>query len=82
MFGDRPTALKVLDIAATASNKLAVKVAGLSGRSYRLRWRGSAVLTNIYGATAKDEQSGWKWIEVTMPAGDGWQTQTIELEFK
>jgi hypothetical protein len=40
------------------------------------------VLTNIYGATAKDEQSGWKWIEVTMPAGDGWQTQTIELEFK
>ncbi|HEX4945625.1 MAG TPA: GH116 family glycosyl hydrolase [Blastocatellia bacterium] len=81
-IGERTTSLKVLDITAPASNKLTVKVEGLARQSYNLRWRGGAIMTKLSGATAKGEKDGWKLLEVTMPAGEGWQTKTIELEFK
>jgi len=81
-IGDRTTSLKVLDITSPASNRLAVKVEGLAGQSYRLRLRGGAVLAKISGATANGEKDGWKLIEVMMPVGEGWQTKTVELEFK
>ena len=81
-IGDRTTSLKVLDITSPASNKLTVKTEGLAGKSYNLQWRGGAVLTKLSGAMTKGERDGWQLIEVTMPAGEGWQTKTIELEFK
>ena len=80
--GDRTSSLKVLDISSPTNNKLVVQIEGLAGRSYPLRWRGNAVLSQLSGATSKGEVGHWKMIEVTMPAGDGWQTKAIELEFK
>lgn len=84
-LGERTTSLKVLDVTTPTTNRLAVKLEGLAGRSYTLRFRGGMTIVSAQGGTIKGEEEGWKLIEVASPASsnnDTYQTRLLELTLK
>jgi hypothetical protein len=84
-LGNRTTSLKILDVAALAPNRLALRIEGLAGRKYTLRTRGGHLVQEVAGGVLKGEEGGWRQVEVTFPAADHhdhYQIRTLELRLK
>ena len=84
-LGERTTSLKVLEVTTPTTTRLSVKLEGLPGRSYLLRFRGGLTVQTVQGGTLKGDDSGWKLIEVSFPASgnnDSYQTRMLELTLK
>lgn len=84
-LGERTSSLKVLEAAMPGTNRLAIKLEGLTGRSYTLRFRGGLSIVSAQGGTVKGDESGWKLVEVTFPGSgnnDAYQTRLLELTVK
>lgn len=84
-LGERTTSLKVLEAATPGTNRLTLKLEGLNGRSYTLRFRGGLSVVSAQGGTIKGDEGGWKWIEVAFPSSannDAYQTRLLELTVK
>ena len=81
-LGERTTSLKVLEAATPGTNRLTIKLEGLTGRSYTLRFRGGFSVVSAQGGTIKGDEGGWKLIEVAFPSSastDAYQTRLLEL---
>lgn len=84
-LGERTTSLKVLEVSTPTTTRLSVKLEGLAGRSYTLRFRGGMNILSAQGGTLKGEDGGWKLVEVAFPLSgksDTYQTATLELTLK
>lgn len=84
-LGERTSSLKVLEVTTPALNRLAVKLEGLSGRTYTLCARGGMSILSAQGGTLKNEDNGWKLIEVAFPASgndEAYQSRNLELSLK
>lgn len=84
-LGERTTSLKVLEVSTPTTTRLSMKLEGLAGRSYTLRFRGGMNILSAQGGTLKGEDGGWKLVEVTIPRSDKsetYQTATLELTLK
>lgn len=80
--GERTTSLKVLEVTTPATNRLMLKVEGLAGHGYELRFRGGMSILNVQGGKLKSEADDWKLIEVAIPASNEsnkYQSATLEL---
>lgn len=87
--GERTTSLKVLDVMTPATNRLSVKLEGLPGRSYAIRFRGGLNILAAQGGTLRGDDNGWKLIEVAFPSSgtatggnDSYQARVLELTLK
>ncbi|MFN0111347.1 MAG: amylo-alpha-1,6-glucosidase [Blastocatellia bacterium] len=84
-LGERTTLLKVLEVTTPTTTRLSVKLEGLPGRSYLLRFRGGLSIASAQGGTLKGDDGGWKLIEVAFPAtgnNHAYQTRSLELTLK
>lgn len=84
-IGDRTASLKVLEVTTPTTNRLAVKLEGLSGRNYLLRVRGVMSILSAQGGVLKGEENGWRLIEIAFPTAEGnetYQARTLELTLK
>ncbi|MGH9799928.1 MAG: hypothetical protein ACRD82_06140, partial [Blastocatellia bacterium] len=89
-IGERTTSLKVLEVATPSTTRLTVKLEGLSGHTYTLRFRGGMGIVSAQGGTVKGQDGGWKLIEVAFPVpgnpasgnNDTYQARTLELTLK
>ncbi len=84
-LGGRTTSLKILDLKTPAANRLVLRVEGLSGRSYLLRARGAQIIQEAVGGRIKGDESGWKIIEIPIPAAaesETYQIHNLELRLK
>lgn len=84
-LGDRTTSLKVLETSTPTTTQLAIKLEGLAGKTYVLRFRGGLNILSAQGGAIKSDENGWKLIEVTFPASasnDQYQTTTLGLTLK
>ena len=84
-LGERTTSLKVLEVSTPTTARLSVKLEGLAGRSYTLRFRGGMSILSAQGGTIKGEDGGWKLVEVAFPAtgkSDTYLPATLELTLK
>ncbi|MDX2044490.1 MAG: hypothetical protein SF097_24990 [Acidobacteriota bacterium] len=84
-LGERTTSLKVLEAATPTTNRFSVKLEGLSGRTYTLRFRGGMSIVSVLGGTLKGDEGGWKLIEIAFPLSgnnDAYQTRLLELTLK
>lgn len=85
LLGERTTSLKVLEAATPGTNRLTIKLEGLPGRSYTLRFRGGLNIVSAQGGTIKGDGGGWKLVEVSFPhsADDQtYQTRLLDLTLR
>jgi hypothetical protein len=83
--GARTTSLKVLYVTTFGPNRLALILEGLAGRSYTLRVRGGHTVQEAAGGILRNEENGWKPIDVSFPGSgnnDSYQTRNLELRLK
>ncbi len=84
-LGERTTSLKVLEAATPGTNRLTIKLEGLPGRSYTLRFRGGLSIVSAQGGTIKGDSGLWKLVEVSFqPSADEqtYQTRLLELTLR
>lgn len=84
-LGERTTSLKVLEAATPGTNRLTIKLEGLPGRSYTLRFRGGLSIVSAQGGTIKGDSGLWQLVEVSFqPSADEqtYQTRLLELTLR
>lgn len=84
-LGERTSSLKVLEVSTPTTTRMTVKLEGLPGRTYSLRFRGGLSILSVQGGTIKGDEGGWKLIEVVFPVSDNnetYQTRQLELTLK
>ncbi len=83
--GNRSSSLKVLEVTTFGANRLALRIEGLAGQSYRLRTRGGHNVQEVAGGILKGQEGGWNLIEVYFPPSgnnDVYQTRNLELRLR
>ncbi len=84
-LGERTKSLKVLEVTTPTSTRMNLKLEGLAGHSYLLRFREGMTIQTVQGGTLKGDDNGWKLVQISFPSSgnnDNYQTATVEISLK